>query len=272
MKIKHIIPTALLVSIGIAMVTSTANAVQISALTDDLILSFRATGGTGNAVNLEVDLGNWQTLTASSSFSISLGTDLSAQYGASNTWNTRTDLLWSVVGTDYNNPQGTPDGGVNYNLYFTVPFGGTPDSPQSSSTQQSVAGALNNLRSYLNHKNVNTTVANGLTQASNNATTNPNSYTQLITQQGSTVAPFGYFQNAIENNTNTSLGSVKEELYANIAGSSSPVDLGTFTLSSNGTLTFAQAIPEPSTYALMGLGALALLKFRSRKFNAGLTA
>jgi hypothetical protein len=44
------------------------------------------------------------------------------------------------------------------------------------------------------------------------------------------------------------------------------VTVGSFAFGSNGTLTYtAAAVPEPSTYALLGLGAVTLVLFARRR-------
>jgi hypothetical protein len=79
---------------------------------DDLILGFRATGGQGQTVNLEVDLGNVsQFYNATPGSTIPLPAlsvqDLANVYGS--TWSTRTDLVWGAVATT-GRASGTADG------------------------------------------------------------------------------------------------------------------------------------------------------------------
>ena len=52
------------------------------------------------------------------------------------------------------------------------------------------------------------------------------------------------------------------------SGSTTGTYEGTITLNSSGTLGAVGAVPEPSTYALFGLGAVALMAFRRRLKNA----
>jgi hypothetical protein len=259
MKLNSILSSALLASVGMAMITTTAHA-SISAKDDDLILSFRATAGTGDTVNVEYDLGNVDSLT--SSFSLNLAPDLSTQFGTpgtNSTWNSNTDLLWSVVGTSYNAPTGS---NAQFNLYFTTVTGGTPDAPQSVGNQTPVSGTLNNLTTYLNRKTVTTQNGNGIVVTGASGVTN--SYYNLVTNDGSTVSSFSYFNTSVENGVNTAGGPVTANLYEDVPGANSPEELGTFSLSSAGELTY-QAIPEPSTYLLMGMGTLALMFWARRR-------
>jgi hypothetical protein len=93
---------------------------------DELILGFRATGGQGLTVNLEVDLGNVsQFYNATPGSTISLPAlsvqDLANVYGTS--WSTRTDLVWGAVATT-GRAAGTSDGHAPVGtLWATDPTG-----------------------------------------------------------------------------------------------------------------------------------------------------
>jgi hypothetical protein len=65
-------------------------------------------------------------------------------------------------------------------------------------------------------------------------------------------------------NPNTA-GLGTETLYQMLATGIDPVALGTFSLSSNGTLSFAAAsVPEPATYGVLGGAGLLLVSLRSQ--------
>lgn len=72
---------------------------QATSSAGELILGFRASGGSGNTTNYVVDLGDAAVLRDQSSVQTlaltGVGTDLSTIYGAN--WATRTDLFWGVV-------------------------------------------------------------------------------------------------------------------------------------------------------------------------------
>lgn len=79
----------------------TGSAEAITVATGDLILGFRANGGQGAGINLEVNLGpaSQYTNPATPTFTVpGLSTlDLVSTYGSN--WNTRSDLAWGIVGT-----------------------------------------------------------------------------------------------------------------------------------------------------------------------------
>jgi hypothetical protein len=80
------------------LLTGSSGAITVA--TGDLILGFRANGGQGSGINLEVNLGpaSQYTNPASPTFTVpGLSTlDLISTYGSN--WNTRSDLAWGIVG------------------------------------------------------------------------------------------------------------------------------------------------------------------------------
>jgi hypothetical protein len=85
-----------------ALLILTSNIRAIPVAYGDLILGFRANGGEGAAVNLEVNLGPASQFYGAAAGTTSILTglsveDLKATYGED--WNTRTDLNWGIIGT-----------------------------------------------------------------------------------------------------------------------------------------------------------------------------
>src|SRR4051812_16953943 len=101
-KLKHLITSACAVLASLIFAAPAARA-TLPYNNGDLILGFRATGGTGATTNYEINLGN-ATLytTASGTVTPTLGNlkaDLDTIYGQGATgWSTRGDVLWSVSG------------------------------------------------------------------------------------------------------------------------------------------------------------------------------
>lgn len=86
----------------LAALISIPSAYAVPAVTGDLILGFKASGGMGSDVNLEVNLGPAADFYGAAAGSTAILTKLSVQdlvdtYG--NDWNTRSDLSWGIVGT-----------------------------------------------------------------------------------------------------------------------------------------------------------------------------
>src|SRR5579859_5354482 len=118
----------LLALASVALLTPSVRAGIVSAQQDDLILGFRATGGTGAGVNLEVDLGSVSNFYNGANDGLTLTNlviqDLIDTYGAD--WSTRTDLFWAAAATD-GTAQADPNGKPASTLWATgVPGNAAP--------------------------------------------------------------------------------------------------------------------------------------------------
>jgi hypothetical protein len=249
----------------------------------DLILGFRATGGTGSSTNLEVNLGsltNFINLAPGTVINltsrISLN-DLSMTYSAN--WNSRTDLLWSVVGTSGN----TGVGGLAVNTLFGTSvdtsggFGtGVVYKRDTSGNQNTASGLIAGQQGALNGVAQAGTVFSG-----KKASTDGGSYSDSITNSGLAIVAFGNSSNSgwgspggspFENNANLGGGPAKSDLYELVPVARTPtagLDLGTFQLSSDGSFTFvAAAVPEPSTWAMVAIGGALLAACVRRRGQA----
>ncbi len=237
---KTIYTTALLALSGIA---ATAQA-QISAAANDLILGFHATGGQGNTVSLEVDLGsisNYSGLSAGTSLPISklAVADLVATYGSN--WASRTDLSWGIIGTSSRTGTG-PSGQPADTLWATAPETtlGTQSTPYQPGSVGAQAYASSNIEALYS------TAPGSLSSAT--ATANSSVSANIIaTLSGSYAAQdaiqpqasFGFFTPVIDNSTNIASGSYAvSDLYELRPGASSATYLGSFGLSSTGTLVY----------------------------------
>ena len=250
---------------------------QLAALADnvtvnfgDLVLGFRNTGGqgTGQSLNLEVNLGNFsQFLTATSPIVLSGPNGLAVQdlvntYGAN--WNSNSGLLWSVASTS----DGSGVGGLADNTLF-VTSTGTVFKRQTGAVQQTVNDNITNFTNSLNDV---APTANS-TQSSVIDTTNTGTanYNGGISNGGSFGRPYNATSASlmsfpvVENTTSISgpFNSLKlEELTPTTSGTANAAILGAFELFSDGTFEFVpQAVPEPSTWlagALTGGGIVGL--------------
>src|SRR5271166_5918374 len=98
---KKLLTTTLLALASVALIATSADA-QVTAAFPDIILGFAASGGSGAATNLEVDLGNVsQFYNATPGSTITLTQlsplDLAQIYGA--TWFSRSDLTFGAFAT-----------------------------------------------------------------------------------------------------------------------------------------------------------------------------
>jgi hypothetical protein len=281
-KMKLTIATA----IGIVSLAGSSHAQTVSAQDGDLLLGFRASGGNGSALNLEVNLGAYSNFNMMNGSTFTLSQlsplDLSGTYGNGTStnpiWSSRTDLVWSVDGTSYNNG-GTGDAtGLQNNTYFTTAIGGsTPNYKRQTSNSQ--LGVSQNMDGFTAGLNGSTTTANSSSSSLVNKS-GGNSYDATISNGGAFTRPWGANTTGgltfakVENNTNIPTGSfVSEDLYEfdpTASGTANAVLLGQFRLFDTGVLTFTEAtaaVPEPSTYAAGALAAIVLAAMTVRRRN-----
>ena len=92
----------------------------------DLILGFRATGGSGANKSLLIDLGSYSSIAATGGFTLdfsSAGSVLASTFGAN--WTSRNDLYWGTIGSDAN----TVDLWISRKTGSTYPAGSDGSSP-----------------------------------------------------------------------------------------------------------------------------------------------
>jgi hypothetical protein len=225
---------------GFAAVNSAS--AQSGYVEGDSLLVFRASGGTGASKNVQIDLGNLGTngfstinLDLSSSSSI-----LGLTYGSS--WYTRNDLSWGLIGGNGNDYTGTL--GIKHG--FSAPLISLGDlvTVQSGVANAVLAGAMGNAGqgtvSGLRYSIYDTGNTGSFTAADDGGfgTTFSGTITGGINQYSS--LDIYYYGTDLDN-------------YASYA----PVQTGTASIAS-GVIT-VESIPEPSTYALLGFGALLLV-------------
>ena len=287
-----------MVTLGVVALTTSARATTYNA--GDLILGFRVTGGTGAGSDLLVNLGSstsYRDLNGSNLWNISnIGTDLAATYGS--TWYDRTDLSFGIAGvyTDISDA----NGGVNNNgdpgqtLYFSKSRTATGTLGSASSTTTS------------NYSNTNMSTASSqmlslgaTTYASATASLN-NSNVAIVSSAGlnswtaytSGASDFGVISGGVEQTfangswQGGSFGAASNvegalDLYrylqtATGASPSGTAKTGIFETSiiidqagNLNAIVSSAAVPEPSTYAMCGVAAIAagVFAYRRRKLS-----
>lgn len=274
MQIKSKYLLTMLVVAGISAAALPANAATFVA--GDLLLGFRATGGTGSTSNLVVNLGQADTIYRDSTSGVAsiadLGAILTSTYGSD--WATRSDLSWGVLGV--RDPSGigaaVVDGDPKRTSYVsaaqTTYAPGTQQSAAwnipGSTTRGDIANAINDLQ-------VAYAAASGTSLAVIDAST-PNSWTDQVVTDGNFKLP-----GSLEASSADGIDATGLDLYRilNTATGANPTGTagvgsyeGTFTISSSGVVGFSVgAVPEPSRalLAACGLGGLLLRRRRPRK-------
>jgi hypothetical protein len=222
----------------------------------DLLAAFRKAG---SSYDLIVDLGSASSFQGGSSLSLNLSPELTSVFGSANA----SGIYWSVFG--YVNTTSSPLGAQNTlfvtNPRFDISIQNDPSSSMTSSGQGQVVNKM-------------VAIANGATSGSAvilgnqivevpvglNVGGNPVSYTVGV---GSLGDFNGTWAPSVENTTAGS--TTASDLFQQNPGAANVgTYLGEFTLNTAGVLAF-NPVPEPSTWAMMGSGVLALLALRRRK-------
>lgn len=260
MKMNKLITTVAVALAGVAFFQTAAKA---QATTGDLLLGFQtASPNTGNSLDLETNLGLYSNFTGlangvtvnltdgfttagqTGAFSI---TDLNNTYGSS-----ATALKFSVSGTL---------GALGNNEVFISNSGNNPP------TQTPTNGAAAGIGSMIGTFNGGTAGAAGSTDITVSTST-AGSYQKIAATNGR----YGSVYATTTQQTYNPTGIVTFDLFDQpTTGNGSITEVGFFTLygasetsspSLAGDLTFTSTVvaaPEPSTYALFGIGALVMI-------------
>jgi hypothetical protein len=261
--------TFALALIGAAVLNTSANA----ASQGDFILGFQVSSGTGSTLNFESDLGQYSNFTL-----IPGGTTVNLTAGLTTTGQTGAFSINDLVGT--NGVFGSdptikgmitgviPNDSVNSELFVTQKVATAPGSSPTNPAYQNIQLMANGFASG-------TALGTGTTDISIAKTTSG-----AYSDEAGTSGQFGQFSSTNSQDTYSNAGSVNFYLYDDPKGTT-PTELGFFTLygagdttdtapgggSLAGQLRYTSALtasPEPSTYALMGVGLLLAVVFRRR--------
>lgn len=239
----------------------------------DILLGFRASGGDGSTVSYIVDIGNYTQFQAGSSIANlnltnslgNLGADLAATYGdgtnGTTAWYERTDLSWGLVGKLNGSPNSTVFASDPQTYSGGVLTPSDPWSPLLNSALNSTKGQIQAVTATLGTA---TTTANSTKATLQTNVSNTSSYNYQVTN-GAT--DFGTLSNwtSIEGNFGNGTAGTALDLYK-FAPGSSVSNLGTFSISDSGVLSFTAlaAAPEPSRALLLMGGALSFALRRRR--------
>jgi len=264
-----------------------AHAATVDYDAGDLVMSFYTKSGTGSTLNVSVSLGDLATafrgdlnggsvLTGSTywtsnnngtfSFNLgtALGTVLSSAYGSD--WYSRSDLYWGISGVLTNSPSA---GAVNGDPRRTVYVSHDASAPSYSGFgASSIGSAATNMTGFQGAFDA-MQADNGQTLVATYADSTSNSYEYWQYNGDTRLADWNTFSGA---NSSVSTTLAVDRILALTTGANptgtvgNGQSIGTFSLGSNGTLTFS-AVPEPSTYGLLigGLLTVGFMMWKRRR-------
>ena len=252
---KMKLTTAALALIATAVFSASANAANYN--TGDILLGMYDTSGTVTN-SYEVDLGQLSTFTGvapGGTLTFALGSDISTVFGSS----VGSNLAWDVFDTG-----GLTGGGglAAKEILVSTPGSITPPTTGNTSENTAILGVISGF------KGTTTTLSDPTYTAIQiaNGSATSNSFEARVNSSGKN---FGLASNAPGGILTSYSSSAVASLDDLTSGNPDVLtNLGTLQFdASTGVLTFtaAGAVPEPSTYALVAGGLLALLALKRRK-------
>ena len=276
--------TSAMLALACAALFASTNANATLAYNDgDLILGFRATGGTGASTDYLVNLGSDSSfLTGSSQLTLNVGNiaaDLSSIFGAG--WKTRSDLFWSVSGVQKFAGNTLPNNSMfATNAETTIGALGTQNSTAWPRVSSFGAGtpALK-IQSMATKFTLGTTGAISGTdqiESTNSAfaliqpTSQTNSFASFMPNGINTTgaSAYGYFNGTtgIEGNFGSGTAGTVLDLYSLTPGSGASSFIGNFSINDSAQVTYTPTgVPEPTSIAILGAGAAMLGMVRRRR-------
>lgn len=273
---RHLL--TMLVMAGISAVAFPANAATTYA-PGDLLLGFRATGGTGSTSSLVVNLGPATALrdNTGSTALIDISAALTATYGAG--WENRTDLSFGFAGVFSSATIGSTvtNGDPRQAVYLSADnTTGAIGVQGSSSVTLAGSGAMTTFASAVASYGASfqafggATFNGGLAAALDTATAN----TWEDFTSGS--SDFSTGSNTVEGTVGTAQGRILDlyRILGVTTGANPPGPLrtgtweGTISLGTDGVVSFdatVAAVPEPSRALLAGFGLMSLMLRRRRR-------
>ncbi|MFZ4695611.1 MAG: PEP-CTERM sorting domain-containing protein [Verrucomicrobiia bacterium] len=239
----------------LALLAQAAPAATFSYHQDDLLLGFSSKTIANEYV---INLGQISSLTAGSLSLGNIGTDLVAQFGAN--WYNSGDLYWGAFAATYTGPVGNDP---QYTIYATKRTGLAALTTDVDSAQAGAASKVDSVGNVLNGK---TTTANS-SFAVVQAKTTANSYTsKQNASRSQTLAVYSYSEASFTNGVTGATLDVYQLQPDTVGDNHAGTKVGTLSIDSSGLIV--TSVPEPSTWAMLGISVAGLVLMAVRRGKA----
>jgi len=238
MKLSKFLATALLAMAGVALVASSASAAITSYSDGDILLGFRKSGATQDYM---IKIGTYSSLPTSGSITFSLGNiaaDLTSAFGSS--WFTGNNVYFQVFG---NNTTGSGQ------IYIGNPLS-TSQPSLSSGGVNSAFAALGDVTGGYNNQFSTSNSSVGFLETASAGTSYASYQPGGVNASGINWGVWSNTESLVNQNNYL-------DLY-NVAGNGSAAAAtakGYFSIDNTGSVSYL-AVPEPSTCAVLAVGAL----------------
>lgn len=279
-------------AVSLAITAMVSNAATVAYNPGDLVVAFTTNAGTGSGKTVLLSLGDVTTLRDlnTNNFALSnIGSLLDNTFGlaggGSVAWYDRTDLYWGAVALFSSSRQGNVnEGDPDLTIYASK----SRTSVGSASTAWTI-GSQTNRGNTATAMSTMLTAFDGVTADSSNAAAGVE--TSNATSWDHYNPPAGSANSSFTNLTSTGVGIEQKftgSSYGNVGGTDveGMIDIyrildtttnanpggvagtgsriGSLVIQQNGDVGFVAAVPEPSTWALIGFGLLTVVIFRRR--------
>jgi len=237
----------------------------------DLILGFEEPGTGGSANVYEVDLGSISQFSTAQTFDLSTS-DLSSDFGSG--WASSSLLQFGVIGDTETSGGLTLGSSALANKTIFTSWNTFATAPTEKSNQNTAASYVQSLYNDVS----NTGHTSSTLEAVNTTTTDSSGFAYFNKTDHNFAFGTGYATSDLDYNSDGSTSAPTSavldlyEVAQTSSGTAPGTLLGTFSLAGNGNLTYSpEAVPEPSSYALVGFGALVLVWNLRRRNHRGST-
>jgi hypothetical protein len=234
----------------------------------------RATGGAKGALIALLALAAFGLVNPSASAQVTLNYSISGTTGAGNTSGTQNDITYTVNSTA---TDATTGSNVSTTTINTSNNGSTEESITINVTVSNFTfngaafageGVVTNMVVSATGGNPHST-SDAVTMTSSTAGNSLGTISGTQGQTGTNTNPYTLTPSSVTNNITVGLAATPFQIFQSFTVTLDPLDTGTFSIQTSATPTGTVfGAPEPSSFAIAGVGALGLIGFGLRRRKA----